>query len=359
MVDRINMVKKKTTFAEDIANLLTPAPEPEIDPERENLEEVAVLVSSDDEILDLAGKPAKGVKKPRLRGSIDLGRDEKEYTGKLSSRRDFFGAKRAEEENPVPSYEDESDDVSSEEDMVSSQEEEESSEDDMNDEVKRLKAVDRTGVHSEAELLEKEMMQVEEAEAEVAEELKDRAKKEYRKAKCVKNQKRLWNATLELRIMMQKVVQGANKLPLSDMHPFLDDVDSSLSKEMDAVSADARSTLGDLCALLDAFSENNPSISSQSKKRKIEVDSTIEQCWKALENRYQSFIPFRDSSLDRCHRKTMLTSGTKSTLKILNQGISKQVELLMKDEEKIAERSRVPMNQFKGLCQLETAQVCY
>jgi protein AATF/BFR2 len=109
--------------------------------------------------------------------------------------------------------------------------------------------------------------------------------------------------------------------------------------------------------LFDALAENNPSIASPSKKRKLGVENSIGQCWKALEDRYQSFASYRDTSLDRWHRKTMLTSGSKSSMKILNQGISKQVDLLMKDQEKIAERSRVPMNQFKALCQLENAQV--
>lgn len=335
-------MKKKTTFAEEIANLLTPAPEPEIDPEREDLGEVAVLVSSDDELLDLAGKAVKGVKKPRLRGSIDLGGEEEVYTGKRSSRRDFFG----DEDVPVDEVAtvEESEEVRTSSSSSSGSEDEDSSDDGV--EVKKK--------NSEADLLEQEMLQVEEAEAEVAEEMKDRAKKEYRKAKCVKNQKKLWNAGLEVRIMMQRVIQGTNMLPLSDMHPFLEYVDPSLSKEMEAVSADARRTLGDICGLLDALVDNNPSsMVSSTKRQKVEIESSTGTCWKAIDDRYQSFVPYRDSSLDRWHRKTMLSSGAKSSLKILNQGISKQVELLMKDQDKIAERSRVPMNQFKGLCQLE------
>lgn len=329
-------MKKKTTFAEEIANLLTPAPEPEIDPEREDLGEVAVLVSSDDELLDLAGKDVKGVKKPRLRGSIDLGGEEELYTGKRSSRRDFFGDEGVSGDE-VATVE-ESEDVS----RSSGSEDEDSSDDGMKVNT------------SEADLLEQEMLQVEEAEAEVAEEMKDRAKKEYRKAKCVKNQKRVWNAGLEVRIMMQKVIQGTNMLPLSDMHPFLEYVDPSLSKEMEAVSADARRTLGDICGLLDALVDNNPSsMASPRKRQTVEIESSTGTCWKAIDDRYQSFAPYRDSSLDRWHRKTMLSSGAKSSLKMLNQGISKQVELLMKDQDKIAERSRVPINQFKGLCQLE------
>lgn len=352
----------KKSFADEIAELLTPAPEPERDPEREDLEEVAVLEASDDEILQLDKKGSKGKEKPRLRGSIDL--VEGVYTGKRSTREGFFG--KDDEETTGQMHISTSQDLektSDEEDQdaageVSSGEEDNSLED-LGGSLPFKSAAynDMNGIYSEADILEKEMMAVQEAEAEVVEEMKDRAVKEYRKSVCVKNQKRLWNAALEARIMMQKVVQGANVLPPAGMHPFLRDVDPALSKEMEAVSMDARRTLGDICAVLDALAENNPEISSSRKKRKFQVDKSVDQCWKAIEDRYQSFIPYRDLSLDRWQRKTMLSSGATPSLKVLNQGISKQVELLMKDKDKIAARSRVPMNQFKGLCQLEIAQV--
>lgn len=335
------MVKRKTTFAEDIANLLTPAPEPEIDPEREDLEDVPVLLSSDDELV--SEKPSKGRKDtPRLRGSIDLGGAAEVYTGKRSSRKDFFQRDEKVARTMLNREE--------------SEEEEEELDDDDDDDVTRT---GRSDVNEEADLLEKEMLQVEEAEAEAAEEMRERAQKEYRKALCVRNQKRLWNASLEARIMMQRVIQGTNMLPCSDMHPFLEHVDASLSRDIKAVSGDARDTLVDMCAVLDALAQNNPATSSLQKKRKIGGDSSVDECWRALDERYQSFSKYRDMCLDRWHRKTILSAGSTQSLKILNQGISKQVGLLMKDRDNIAARSRVPMNQYKGLCQLENTQVCH
>lgn len=300
----------------------------------------------------------RGKEGRRLRSSIDLGGDEELYTGKHSSRKTFFGD---DERVNGDDFESMSDDEMSHEDDGGDSEEEQN--DDDNDEeeedgIPLYSTEKHADIDDEADMLEKEIEDVEEAEAQVAEELKDRAAKEYRKALCVKAQKRLWNASLESRIMVQKVVQGAHRLPNQDVHPFIGDADPSLAEEMRAVSIDAERTLDDMCAILDALVEQNTSIQGLKRKRDA-TGGTIEEVWEALDERYKEIAAFRDTSLDRWHRKTMLSGGSasKSNLKVLNQTVSKQVALVMKDSERIAERSRVPLAQYKGLCQLHPPAV--
>ncbi|WPT18191.1 hypothetical protein PSENEW3_00006192 [Picochlorum sp. SENEW3] len=349
---------KKKSFAEEIAELTRPAPRSEIDPEQDGLEEGAVLEDSDEEILGQVdtGFLSRGKEGRRLRSNIDLGGDEELYIGKHSSRKTFFGDDERVNGDASDSI---SDDESSHEDDDSDSEEEQEEEEEEEDDGAPLYSTERHAhVDDEADMLEKEIEDVEEAEAQVAEELKDRAAKEYRKALCVKAQKRLWNASLESRIMVQKVVQGAHRLPNQDVHPFIGDADPSLAEEMRAVSIDAERTLDDMCAILDALVEQNTSIQSSKRKRDA-TGGTIEQVWEALDERYKEIAAFRDTSLDRWHRKTMLSGGSasKSSLKVLNQTVSKQVALVMKDSERIAERSRVPLAQYKGLCQLHPPAV--
>ena len=48
-----------------------------------------------------------------------------------------------------------------------------------------------------------------------------------------------------------------------------------------------------------------------------------------MDEAYQRFAPYRDSSLDRWHRKTMLMTGSaalRGNLKALNQSLSAQVQ---------------------------------
>ena len=319
----------------------------EIDPEREGLEEVAVLEESDEELLEhMEGR--RGKEKPRLRGEIHL--DEDTYGGARSSRMKFFGDEQ--QQDDVDDDADNKDDDS-----------EQSSDDDSqhingfeDDSTKIAYDGNITKTHiadDEMDALEREMNEVEAAEAHAAEELKERAAKEYRKAQCVKAQKKLWNASLESRILMQKVIQGANRLPGPEIHECFEDVDPAIAQDMEAVVLDAQRTLSDICAILDALSDQHPDIQIGSKKRKA-PSSSLNACWESLDERYQSFAPFRDAALDRWHRKTMLSSSG-SNMKVLNQGISKQVALLMKDCNRIAERSRVPATQFKGLCQWQAS----
>ena len=51
--------------------------------------------------------------------------------------------------------------------------------------------------------------------------------------------------------------------------------------------------------------------------------------WQRVDAAYQRFAPFRDSSMDRWHRKTMLMTGSgalRSNLKALNQSLAAQVQ---------------------------------
>lgn len=61
--------------------------------------------------------------------------------------------------------------------------------------------------------LEREYAEMRAAEAEAAAGLRERAAKERQKALAVQAQQALWQRGLELRILLQRALQGANRLP--------------------------------------------------------------------------------------------------------------------------------------------------
>jgi len=361
--------RSRTNFREEMEELLAfKAPPSSLDPEAWG-QEGAALEESDEELYDATGK---GREASRLRGSIDMGDDEA-YMGQRASRDGFFGTvtknKLREKTSGLPTvggFDDEgsSDEGSSDEGSS----DEGSSDEGLSDDERNGHRGGLGSAEADAdddddddmEALEREMLEAEKAEAQAVEELKDRRAKEYEKAKAVKVQKRLWQSGLEARIMMQKVLQGANKLPGAEAHTVLEDVDPVLAQEMQGVASDAKRALGDLCEILDCLAEINPAVVSRatgakpSKRRRVGEEDGLRACWAALDTRYTDFGAFRDASLDRWHRKTMIESGKTSTssMKILNQGISKQVGLLMKDVDRMAARSRLRAAEFQGLCQV-------
>ena len=369
---------KKKSFKEEMEELLAFKAAPaSLDPEGWG-SEGARLDSSDDELYE---EGRKGREVSRMRGVIDMG-DDAAYVGRRASREAFFRAEQGkgrgdrgdERRNDTDTDtdtdgdgdgDDEGDGLEDTKDQgvySGGEGEEEDDDDDEEDDDGRDNRDNRDDEDDELSVLEREMLEAERAEAQAVEEMKDRQAKELEKAKAVKAQKKLWQSGLEARIMMQKVMHGANKLPLPDVYRGLGDVDSILAQEMAGVAADARRTLGDLCDVLDAVGEVNPSIAtakskSKSKSKRVREDDGLEACWAALDGRYASFGVFRDSSLDRWHRKTMIESGgvgssSASNMRVLNQGISKQVALLMKDVDRMAERSQMRTGEFQGLCRV-------
>jgi len=66
--------------------------------------------------------------------------------------------------------------------------------------------------------------------------------------------------------------------------------------------------------------------------------------WQKIEEADAEFAPFRDASLDRWHRKTMLSAGNgamRSNLRALNQSVSQQVATLMANPAKLLQRTQL------------------
>ena len=290
-------------------------------------------------------------------------------------------------ENSLLDYEDAeaettADEESDEEEMGTDGEEEET--DDSKDEIPGTNGVRANGFgggkesdeedeEDEAAALEREYREMQQQEADAVAGLHERAAKERKKGLAVRAQRSLWESGLEVRILLQKALQAGNRLPQSDAHRVAKVLDPELASGLNGLARDAASVVEDLLSLLGSLEEQHPAIGEAAaaagvkRKRSNEEGGEEEggarsdRLWTQLEDNYRRFAPFRDASIDRWHRKTVLSSGTaaRGGLKALNQSVSNQVEMLMQESTRVVERTRLPKRLCVPLCSTEADKVSF
>ena len=340
----------------------------EIDPEWDAFQDGPALEASDDELL--GAEIAKGSERRRLHGDILL--DDKEYAGYPSSRSAIFDEYREkgseDEGSPEEAIESESEDISS---PASSNAEEHGDGGTITTEGERERN-GSIGVESEVAALEQVYLRSGEDDANALSALKERAEKERRKALAVAAQKKIWNCGLEIRILIQRVLQGANRLPQPRGRSAVTLYDPQTDAALQGLTTDATDALGDALAILEAMESANPNVRHVSEASKVagvkrnrgelsDQDDVQEMeqgssgiMWERLDSAYKRFSQYRDASIDRWHRKTVLSSGiaARGGLRALNQSVSSQVLALLRDSERAVERTRMPMQQCSVLCSL-------
>lgn len=293
----------------------------------------------------------------------DISLDGKEYSGRKVSKASLFGSDQLNgfaamsddgdgsddseiNEEPSASHEtdddndDEDDDEVSEEEFVRNRqkkngkrksrdvegdsdqddeevEEEYSSDEDHDEDAAPVKGKKRSSQYESAELdqLERELQSIQESEATAAAHLKERAVRERQKALAVKAQKTVWNKALETRILLQKSLQGANKLPEPESQAALIAADEGLEGAYASLATQAAETLGSVLSLLESITAQNPAVAEAGDGAAANAvvgngaSGGVDALWEKWEGVYQQFVPFRDASIDRWHRKTVLTAG--------------------------------------------------
>ncbi len=188
------------------------------------------------------------------------------------------------------------------------------------------------------------------------------------KAQAVTHQNALWERSLRCRIVLQRAMHAAAKLPTPSYHAAItrDDEDAFASSR--ATSASARAALGALLRLQAALIDSNPAIAAAAetgegegegkKKRKTRAasaaiddavvrDGSADDVWKHADAMYQRYAAFRDASCDRWHRKAAaqvgkLAGGGGGGMTAFNQSISAQVSNAMRAPDRLVERSQPP-----------------
>ncbi|KAI3432718.1 hypothetical protein D9Q98_004261 [Chlorella vulgaris] len=451
---------KKKSLADELADLLNPAPAKEFDPEADVFGAGPTLEESEDEGLAAEAKAGRrGKEGSRMRGEIVM--EGKAYAGRRSSRAALFGddggsvggsEEEAEEEQgvaPAAAIPSEGDSGSEEEGEEEGEEEaqgegwlnghgganggssssedeegggeapevaaagsggrtrrrgaaplaaadggagssdEEEEEEEEQEEQGEQEEEEQDGLAgggaagvvaadeaAELAALEKEYEAMQQDEQTAVAGLRERAGKERKKALAVQAQTSVWQRGLEARILLQRALAGANRLPQGRMQAAAAAADDELAAAFGGLAADASALLADLLSLLRALAAQNPAIAdaataaagaeeegsdtpAASKRARHadpaataaaaaegeEAGGKAAAAWRQLDEAYAAFAPFRDASIDRWHRKTVLTTGGTALrggqLRALNQSVSTQVAALMQDPGKVLRRTHV------------------
>ncbi|KAA3454009.1 RRNA processing protein-related isoform 1 [Gossypium australe] len=174
--------------------------------------------------------------------------------------------------------------------------------------------------------------------------LKHHKDEDVKKGQAVKNQKALWDKTLEFRFLLQKAFSSSNRLPRDPVRSSFCTSDEEVSAAYSELITASKKTLDSLLELGEALLENNPSIAQSlegnagQSSKKLSGDSNLDmeddEEWLRISQMNRRISAFRDKAVDKWQRKTEVTTGAaaiKSKLQAFNQNISEQVAAYMRD----------------------------
>eukprot|EP01023_Acetabularia_acetabulum_P038655 TRINITY_DN37028_c0_g1_i2.p1 TRINITY_DN37028_c0_g1~~TRINITY_DN37028_c0_g1_i2.p1 ORF type:complete len:220 (-),score=30.81 TRINITY_DN37028_c0_g1_i2:204-863(-) len=103
--------------------------------------------------------------------------------------------------------------------------------------------------------------------------------------------------------------------------------------------------------LMESIVSQNKSVSKSckevTKKRKSSQMNSVREIWDEIDGRQNELQNFQDEALDRWRKKTLLQSG-KGAMRAdtgeLHRGISQQVEIVMRDKDRMVKRARLQKN---------------
>ncbi|XP_047938683.1 putative uncharacterized protein DDB_G0270496 [Salvia hispanica] len=200
----------------------------------------------------------------------------------------------------------------------------------------------------ELDELEKEYRELQSQEQDIWRNLKYRTDEDIQKGQAVKNQRALWDKTLELRFLLQKPFSSCNRLPEEKVKSLYCEADNEVSEAYSDLIASSKKTLDSILELQQALMSNNPSITRFEEgnpvgdSKQLDVpgvsDGNIDEEWIQISKIQSRMNLFRNKSVDKWHRKTQVTTGAaaiKDKLHAFNQSISEQVAAYMRDPSKM------------------------
>ncbi|XVE93637.1 hypothetical protein REPUB_Repub01dG0211200 [Reevesia pubescens] len=248
---------------------------------------------------------------------------------------------------------------SEDEELMVNEEEEEEEEDDDDDEDDEEEDNDKEEEEEEEgseeendgemEELEKEYKDLHNQEQDILRNLKRHKDEDVQKGQAVKNQKALWDKSLEFRFLLQKAFSSSNRLPQDPVRSSFCASDEGVSVAYSDLITASKNTIDSLLELQEALLENNPSIAQsvdgnadQSSKKlsgdSKNLDMEDDEEWLRISQMNMRIAAFRDKAIDKWQRKTEVTTGAaaiKSKLQAFNQNISEQVAAYMRDPSRM------------------------
>ncbi|XP_010457201.1 PREDICTED: putative uncharacterized protein DDB_G0270496 isoform X1 [Camelina sativa] len=196
---------------------------------------------------------------------------------------------------------------------------------------------------AEMEELEKEYKELRSQEQDILRNLKRDKGEDAVKGQAVKNQKALWDKTLEFRFLLQKAFNSSNRLPQEPVRSSYCSEDENVSAAYTDLVASSKKTLDSLLELQEALLEKNPSVDLQQVNRTASAESSKSDAedsdeWQQIADLQKRMSVFRNKAVDKWQRRTQVTSGAaaiKGKLHAFNQNVSEQVASYMRDPSRM------------------------
>lgn len=230
------------------------------------------------------------------------------------------------------------------------EDEDEYSDDDEEEEEEDKDADEQNDARKDAEMeeLERELTDLRHQEQDLLRNLKHQKDEDLLKGQAVKNQKALWDKTLELRFLIQKAFSSSNRFPKEPIKSSFCDSDSKVNEAYSELIKSSKQTLDSLVELQEALLDKNPTIaqatdgnSGQPLKHSEASRSSNgegDQEWLRISEMHSRVATFRNKSIDKWQRKTQVTTGAaaiKGKLHAFNQNVSDQVAGYMRDPSRM------------------------
>ncbi|VFQ74904.1 unnamed protein product [Cuscuta campestris] len=197
--------------------------------------------------------------------------------------------------------------------------------------------------NAEMEELENDYRKLQQKEQDLLSNLKSHKNEDILKGEAVKNQKALWDKTLELRFLLQKAFSSSNRLPQEPMKSSFCEYGDEVGEAYSDLIGSSVKTLESILELQEALLERNPSIiQSTDGSEVLEVshqsNGESDEEWSQIAQMHSRMASFRDKSIDKWQRRTQVTTGAAAVngkLHAFNQSISQQVSNYMRDPSKM------------------------
>ncbi|WVZ71845.1 hypothetical protein U9M48_020379 [Paspalum notatum var. saurae] len=159
------------------------------------------------------------------------------------------------------------------------------------------------------------------------------------RGQAVKNQKVIWDMTLEMRFLLQKAFSTSNKLPQEIMKTMFCIHDKQIEQAYDDLLDSSKQTLGCMMELQEALLENNEAVKGTNEVPSASNGDDDE--WSGVQRLQTRISAFRNTEIDKWQRKIQVTTGAaalKGKLHAFNQNISDQVASHMRDPSRMINR---------------------
>ncbi|KAF7071572.1 hypothetical protein CFC21_076851 [Triticum aestivum] len=189
--------------------------------------------------------------------------------------------------------------------------------------------------------LEEEYRTLQASQQSILQTLKQHRDDDASRGQAVKNQKALWDKTLEMRFLLQKAFTTSNKLPKDSTKSRFCSHDQEIEQAYVDLLDSSKQTLGSMLELQEALLERNQAAKDVKVTDTLPNSTGENDEWLQMQKVQTRITLFRNTEIDKWQRKTQVTTGAaalKGRLHAFNQNISDQVAGYMRDPSRMINR---------------------